>query len=125
MLRAYTDQTHKFWGYFQAVTGATVGYSWAATALPPHILAMLAVAYPVFVFLNHRLVVESQTASLDVWRSVQAYVARVGNRVTPEFLPNLALSKPVAPTAVALMHASIGAAATAAIIERYCRAMSA
>ena len=125
MLRSYTDQTHKFWGYYQAVTVATVGYAWAASSLPPHILAMLAVAYPVFTYLNHRLVVESQNAALTVWKSIQTYSERSGKDITPEFLPNLSLSKPIEPTAVAAMHFCIGAAATAAIIERWYRASAA
>jgi hypothetical protein len=121
MLRAYTDQTHKFWGYYQAVTIATVGYAWAASALPEHILATLSWAYPTFVLLNHRLVFESQTAARTVWDSIQTYKHASGHLITPEFRENLTLSRPTEPSAVAVMHVLIGSAGTLAILERFWR----
>jgi len=116
--RAYSDQTHKFWGYYQAATAAAVGFAWASTSLPEHVRACLAAAYLAFALFNRRLVMEAQAAYSHVWNSIQIFALREADNITEEFRGNLSLVEPEKPEKVGLLHVVLSAAAAAAILLR-------
>lgn len=116
--RAYSDQTHKFWGYFQAATAGAVGFAWASTSLPEHVRALLAAAYLTFAFFNRRLVMEGQAAYSAVWNSIQVFAARESKSIEDAFRLNLSLVPPENPKKIGYMHVIISAAAAAAILLR-------
>lgn len=120
-LQACTDQTHKFWGYYQAVTAAAVAFAWTSNVQPPGVITGLAIAYVVFAILNCRLVFDSQRTSLVVWRSIQKYSKNHSGDIADEFKAALALNKPDTPVAVAGMHIFFSLSAAVSIVLRECQ----
>ena len=117
-LRAFSDQTHKFWGYYQAVTAAAVAFAWASTSPPLGVIIGLVLAYVVFASLNCRLVVGSQRASLAVWSTIQEYKTTHVDDITPEFRPILSLNQPEPPGEVRAMHVTLSIVAACAMLAR-------
>jgi hypothetical protein len=72
-LRSTSDQTHKFWAYFQAFTAAGVTLAWLTTIKAPVIIGFAA-GFCVFAHFNRRLVVSSQADAAKIWKAIQAYV---------------------------------------------------
>jgi len=117
-LRATSDQTHKFWGYYQAVTAASVAFAWASNAPPTKLLVGLTAAFLVFAILNCRLVFSSQSAALETWNAIQAYKEDPPVPITPQFEKLLTLNKPDTPELIGALHLALSIAACLAILAR-------
>ncbi|GCL62567.1 hypothetical protein [Pseudaquabacterium pictum] len=117
-LRSISDQTHKFWAYYQAVTAGVIGFAWASSKPPPELLIGLTVAYAIFAFLNCRLVVSSQEVALAVWRAIQKYKEQPSEPITPQFLPILDLNQPDDPTLIKGMHIGLSILTATAVLAR-------
>lgn len=87
ILRSTSDQTHKFWTYFQLVTASAMTLAWGATT-QVHVVFGLVLGYALFAYLNGLLVNSSQTDARKIWTSIQAYVADMPGEV-PEKWPRL------------------------------------
>jgi hypothetical protein len=104
-LRSISDQTHKFWGYYQAVTAASVVFAWTdLTRSHPALIPGLVFAYAMFAILNCRLVVSSQVSALATWQAIQNYTPLPNETVNPGLLPLTKLNKPDNPKLVGGMH---------------------
>jgi hypothetical protein len=119
-LRGTSDQTHKFWAYYQAFTAAAIGFAWASTKPPWQLIVGLAAAYSIFAIFNGRLVMVSQTAALKTWQAIQAYRANPSEPIAPEFSPLLELNEPDAPGVICAMHVALSVAASLAILASLC-----
>ena len=117
-LRVFSDQTHKFWGYYQAFTAAAIAFAWASTTQQSRVIIGLVFAYVLFALFNCRLVVGSQRASVAVWNAIQEYKARHLASITPEFLPILSLNQPEPPGQVRAMHVALSAGAACVMLSR-------
>jgi hypothetical protein len=117
-LRSTSDQTHKFWGYYQAVTAAAIGFAWASSKPPPQLIFGLIVAYAIFAFLNCRLVVTSQSAALAVWQAIQDYRPLPDEAINPTLLPITRLNRPDEPTLIGGMHVGLSILAALAMYAR-------
>ena len=112
------DQAHKFWGYYQAITAAAVAFAWASTKPPAEVLIGLAIVYLLFSLLNCRLIMASQVAALEIWRSLQDYKRSPAETKPSQFLSLLKLNKPDDPRLVAGMQITLSMFATMAILIR-------
>jgi hypothetical protein len=117
-LRSTSDQTHKFWGYYQAVTAAAVGFAWASSKPPQQLIFGLITAYAIFAFLNCRLVVTSQSAALSVWQTIQDYKPLPDETLNPTLLPITRLNRPDEPTLIGGMHIGLSILAAFAMYAR-------
>lgn len=117
-LRSTSDQTHKFWGYYQAVTAAAVAFSWTSTKPPAELLIGLATGYLLFSLLNCRLIASSQIAALEIWRSIQSHKEDSTKTMPIKFSSILKLNKPDNPRFVVGMHITISICAAMAILIR-------
>lgn len=123
-LRATTDQTHKFWGYFQVVTAAALGFAWSDKRTPD-VVMLLAFGYSLFAVLNARLVLSSQEAARFIWQAIQDQLTEEGRRDDEgrlkegaRWLPILRLNKPDNPIAVVSMHVALATAAACALFYK-------
>lgn len=117
-LRSTSDQTHKFWGYYQAVTAAAVGFAWASSKPPSELIVGLVVAYLIFAALNCRLVISSQTAAFTIWNSIQKYKAQSTEPVPAQFVPILELNQPDNSKLIGGMHIGLSILASLAMLAR-------
>jgi hypothetical protein len=117
-LRSTSDQTHKFWGYYQAVTAASIGFAWASSKPPPQLIVGLIVAYAIFAFLNCRLVVSSQASALAIWQAIQEYKPLSDEAINPGLLPLTKLNRPDDPTLIGGMHVGLSVLAAFAMYAR-------
>jgi hypothetical protein len=117
-LRSTSDQTHKFWGYYQAVTAAVVAFAWSTNNPPTKLLFGLIIAYLIFSFLNCRLIASSQAAALVIWSSIQSYKGHSAEILPAQFAPLLELNKPDNPRLVVSMHFTISILASLAMLAR-------
>jgi hypothetical protein len=117
-LRSTSDQTHKFWGYYQAVTAAAVGAAWASSEHPPHVIIGLVVAYFLFALGNFRLVVSSQAAARKTWEAIQDYKKAPPVPISLKFKELLSLNKPDRPGFTGGVHLLLSLAASAAMLLR-------
>ncbi|MDO9619426.1 MAG: hypothetical protein Q7J43_17300 [Pseudomonas sp.] len=117
-LRSTTDQTHKFWGYYQAVTVAAIVFVWSSSKPPTGMIAVLVVAYLAFSTLNCRLIFSSQESALKIWQCIQEYKPNISETELKHFIPLLDLGKPDNPYGVLCMQASISILASAAMLAR-------
>jgi len=119
--RSLSDSTHKFWGYFQLVAIASVGYVWAPhvehTQEPLLLFSILGLAFGVFVLLNWRLVVISQADAVNAADCLKKYAAKV--EVPAELKPIIDRIQPDSAFRVGTWHAALSLAALAAIGWRY------
>jgi hypothetical protein len=115
-LRWSTDTTHKYWAYYQVVTGAAVGLAWSAKALP---VLLLASGYYLFAILNMRLIYVGQQQSSLLWTSIQRYAEKYPTRITHELEYALRAAKPDVPRDVSSVHAFATVLATLAILASW------
>ncbi|MGY2339443.1 hypothetical protein ACW9HW_09385 [Pseudomonas sp. SDO5532_S415] len=115
-LRNTTDQTHKFWGYYQAVTAAAVAVAWSVDGPKAGLLFWFVLGYVMFSFFNCRLVASSQAEAVIIWNSIQSYKGQLAQTVPTQFSPLLDLNKPDNTRLVVLMHIVISVFAVLAII---------
>ena len=116
-LRSTSDQTHKFWAYFQAFTAAAITLAWSVTSKAPVIVGLCA-GYLIFSYFNRRLVVSSQTDAEKIWNAIQSYVEK-----TPQDVPRLlrgvtTTNKPETPERVKWLHLGMTALAAAVMLGR-------
>jgi hypothetical protein len=120
--RAISDQTHRIWAYYQAVTLAMLAYVWGGKDGPDaSVVVFSIVIYAIFALGNGYLVANSQRNSLIVWKSIQAYVQRARSGINSEFEPNLSLGKPLGPGKVMVGHCAMSLAALCAMLARVLR----
>ena len=63
--RSVAETTHKFWGYFQAVSVGTAAFAWSRdNTSEVKLFALLSIAFAVFAIGNWRLVVSSQAEAV-------------------------------------------------------------
>lgn len=119
--RSLSDSTHKFWGYFQLVAIATVGYVWAPhmvqSKAPVSLFFLLGLAFSVFAILNWRLVVISQADAVNAADCLKKYAAKV--EVPAELKPIIERIDPDSAFRVGAWHAALSLAALTAIWWRY------
>jgi hypothetical protein len=116
-LRSTSDQTHKFWAYFQAFTAAAITLAWSATSEVPVIVG-LTVGYLVFSHFNRLLISSSQADARKIWEAIQEYVKQ-----TPQDVPELLIgitktNEPQEPERVRRLHASMTALAAVVMLAR-------
>ena len=106
VLRSTSDQTHKFWGYFQAFTAGGVTLAWGATTEVP-VVVILVLGYLTFAYFNRVLVVSSQRDARKIWTSIQSYVAATPNEVPEQFNDITKTNEPADPDRVRQLHLSM------------------
>jgi hypothetical protein len=117
-LRNTTDQTHKFWAYYQAVTGAVVTFAWSVKHPSAGLLFGLVLGYLMFSLFNCRLVASSQAAAVIIWNSIQSYKGQLAQTVPTQFSALLDLNKPDNTKLVVGMHVVISVSAALAILAK-------
>lgn len=117
-LRNTTDQTHKFWAYYQAVTGTVVTFAWSVKHPSAGLLFGLVLGYLMFSLFNCRLVASSQAAAVVIWNSIQNYKGQLAQTVPTQFSPLLDLNKPDNTKLVVGMHVVISVSAALAILAK-------
>lgn len=117
--RAFADQTHKFWGYYQAFTAAAIAFAWSNTASEKAIV-LLTVVYAIFAGFNCRLVYLSQKSALDVWNAVQRYMKANIESIPSQFLEIPAFNKPDEPSRIRLVHIAFSVTAALIMLARLC-----
>lgn len=116
-LRSTSDQTHKFWAYFQAFTAGAITLAWGATSQAP-VIGGIAVGYLVFSYFNGLLVVSSQTDARKIWTAIQSYVEKTPQDV-PELLRGVTTTnKPELPDRVKRLHRAMTGLAAAVMLAR-------
>lgn len=116
-LRSTSDQTHKFWAYFQAFTAAAITLAWSTTSKGPVIVGLCA-GYLLFSYFNRRLVVSSQTDARKIWTAIQSYVETTPQEV-PELLREVTTTnQPETPERVKRLHVGMTALAAAVMLAR-------
>lgn len=118
-LRSTSDQTHKFWGYYQAVTAAAVGFAWASTS-PKPVIVGLAFVYAVFAFFNRQLIVSSQKDASAVWEAIQTYTKNPFEPIEEAFKSIPATNQPERPERVGMLHIALSIFAGVAVLARLC-----
>lgn len=116
-LRSTSDQTNKFWGYYQAVTTAAVIFAWASTSREPVIVGLV-VAYAIFAYLNRKLVVSSQTDARLIWDAIQNYMLNPTEAIESRFGTIPATNRPEMPRDVGLLHVGLSVLAGLAMLAR-------
>jgi len=116
-LKATSDQTHKFWMYFQAFTAAAIGFAWASTTQMEFVIG-LAAAYSIFAYFNRKLVVSSQVDACLVWNAIQQYTKNHPDKVAVEFKNIPAIGEPESANRVRMLHHAISILSLAAILAR-------
>lgn len=106
ILRSTSDQTHKFWTYFQLVTASAMTLAWGATT-QVHVVFGLVLGYALFAYLNGLLVNSSQTDARKIWTSIQAYVADMPGEVPEQFKEVPKTNEPQEPKRVEWLHSGI------------------
>lgn len=117
-LRSASDQTHKFWGYYQAVTIGAVGFAWASSMPPRQFIVGLVFAYAMFAILNCRLVVSSQATALQIWQAIQQYTPTPDEVTNTSLISITKFNKPDAPVIVGGLHIALSILAAIAINAR-------
>lgn len=116
-LRSTSDQTHKFWAYFQTFTAGGITLSWGATSQEVIIIGLV-VGYVIFAHFNRLLVISSQTDARKIWTSIQSYVALVPAEV-PEPLKEVPkTNEPEDPARVKRLHTWITCVAALVMLAR-------
>ncbi|AQZ32594.1 hypothetical protein O203_23245 [Ectopseudomonas chengduensis] len=116
-LRSTSDQTHKFWAYFQAFTAGGITLAWSTTTQVAIVLGLVA-GYAVFAHFNRLLVVSSQTDARKIWDSIQAYVAEVPAEVPEQLKEVPKTNEPQDPKRVKWLHVSITLLAALVMLAR-------
>ena len=116
-LRSTSDQTHKFWAYFQAFTAGGITLAWGTTT-EVAVVAGLVVGYLIFAYFNRSLVVSSQTDARKIWTSIQSYVAAVPAEVPEPFKDVPKTNEPEEPERVKRSHLEMTAVAVAVMLAR-------
>lgn len=103
-LRATSDQAHRFWGYYQAVTFAVIGFGWSNSMRSSATIFAVVFAYTIFVTLNFRLVIASQKCAIETWNVIQQYIESKGD-FRNEVLDRITgFNKPDSPFIVGTLH---------------------
>jgi hypothetical protein len=116
-LKSTSDQTHKFWAYYQAFTAAAIGFAWASTTKKEFVIG-LAVAYPLFAYFSNKLVASSQADARLVWDAIQQYTDNHPDKVAKEFQAIPAIGKPETAERVRGLHIAISLFSLGAILAR-------
>jgi len=98
------DQSHKFWGYYQAFSAAAIAFAWASDRPPKEMVYGMVGGYALFALFNCRLVYASQKSALAIWYAIQTYVKANKAQIPAAFRPLPALNRPDRPSLVATMH---------------------
>ncbi|WP_156902251.1 hypothetical protein [Azohydromonas australica] len=119
-LRSTSDQTHKFWAYYQAFSAAAVGFSWASKAPPNSLIYGLFFGYAVFAALNFRLIISSQRSALIIWNAINDYSKSPSKEeeIPYQFMPLLRLNKPDKPLIIGAIHGIVSISILLAIMAR-------
>ncbi len=115
-----TDQTHRFWGYYQVVTAAAVGFAWSPAASSKEIIYWLMAAYIIFAIGNCILVSTSQSTAREIWGAMQEYKKEQKESIDSKFLSLIELNKPWSPKFVAGTHVALSVAAVVAMYLSLC-----
>lgn len=119
-LRSTSDQTHKFWAYYQAFSAAAFAFAWTSTDPPRQLIYGLFFGYAIFALLNFRLIVSSQRSALTIWNAIDEYSKEPSeeDRIPIKFLPLLKLNKPDAPAIIGAIHGAVSVSILLAILAR-------
>jgi hypothetical protein len=118
-LQSTADQTHKFWGYYQAVTAASVAFAWTDLGKPhPTLIPGPVVAYAMFAILNCRLFVSSQASARAIWEAIQNYERLPDETVNPGLIGLTKLNEPGHPIGIGVMHVALSITAGFAMYAR-------
>jgi hypothetical protein len=122
-VRAYSDQTHRFWGYFQVASAGTAAFAWAGHSPATwsyqnrHVLlVVLLVAYISFSIANNLLLQGSQRAARDGHDAIADFKRRHPAEIDGYLGKIVLLNKPVKPSTAGLLHLAIIIAVCASVL---------
>jgi hypothetical protein len=122
-VRAYSEQTHKFWGYFQVASAGTAAFAWAGHSPSTWsdqnrhvILVVLLLAYLFFAVANNLLLQGSQRAVRVGYEAISEFKAKNQGDIDGDLGKVLVLNEPVKPWMAVLLHLAIIVAVFAAVL---------
>jgi ABC-type Fe3+-siderophore transport system permease subunit len=122
-VRAYNEQTHRFWGYFQLAGAGTAAFAW--TGKDTHdwsienreiILIGLLIAFLCFALANMLLAVGSQRAAWIGYEAIRKFKEDNASEIDPTLGEVLLLSRPVRPWVALFWHFAITLAVFVAVL---------
>ncbi|EPJ2807505.1 hypothetical protein ACTHGN_000495 [Pseudomonas putida] len=105
--RSITDQTHRFWAYYQGVTAAVVVLVWSIEVVPKNSGWWLVLGYLLFSLLNCRLIALSQRGAVVAWQCIQDYRQQSSGEIPVPLQPLLDINKPDSTFSVIVMHIAL------------------
>ncbi len=117
--RSVSEDTHKFWGYFQAIAAGSAAFAWSRDYASLPLFAWLTIAFGIFAVLNLRLVVGSQASAVIAERCIKEFLRNNPAEAPQELAPMIADIRPGSALSVGVWHAGLAAAVMAAIWWRY------
>lgn len=114
LLKFYSDQIHKFWGYFQIISVGVVTFVWSkdASTGAPH--SVIAVAYFLFAIANASLLFSTQGAARETWENADKLLSKCHS--SSAFKSSLGKGRPMKAGIVFAGHLAMIVGVVAAIL---------